>query len=154
MNSDVQKSVQSDVEKSVQNFYDTFGWVDTAGASGEDTLFRKFSPPYYPYHDGVNERTLKCFSTRGGQLLMAGGGDLPETHVAIAKMFLATTLLDISDTALEIAKKKFDGQAEYIRASILDIPKSEHYFDATYCAHVIYHIDKDLQEKAIRELIR
>ena len=73
MKSDVEKSVESDVEKSVQNFYDTFGWVDTAGVSGEDTLFRKFSPPYYPYHDGVNERTLKCFSALGGKLLMAGG---------------------------------------------------------------------------------
>ena len=101
--------MKSDVEKSVQNFYDTFGWVDTAGVSGEDTLFRKFSPPYYPYHDGVNERTLKCFSALGGKLLMAGGGDLPETHVAIAKMFSVTTFLDISDRALEIAKTKFDG---------------------------------------------
>lgn len=154
MKSDVEKSVQSDVEKSVQNFYDTFGWVDTAGVSGEDILFRKFSPPYYRYHDGVNERTLKCFSALGGKLLMAGGGDLPETHVAIAKMFSATTFLDISDRALAIAKKKFDGQAEYIRGSILDIPKPEHYFDAAYCAHVIYHIDKDLQETAVRELIR
>jgi len=154
MNADLEKSVQSDVEKSVQNFYDTFGWVDTAGVSGEDVLFRRFSPPYYLYHDGVNDRTLKCFSTLGGKLLMAGGGDLPETHVAIAKMFSATTFLDISDRALAIARKKFEGQAEYICASILDIPKPEHYFDAAYCAHVIYHIDKDLQEAAIRELIR
>ena len=103
----------NDVEKTVQTFYDTFGWVETAGVSGEDALFRKFSPPYYLYHDGVNDRTLKCFSTLGGKLLMAGGGDLPETHVAIAKMFSPTTFLDISDRALAIAKKKFDGQAEY-----------------------------------------
>jgi len=154
MNSDVEKSLESDVEKSVQNFYDTFGWVDIGGVSGEDALFRKFSPPYYPYHDGVNERTLKCFSMLGGKLLMAGGGDLPETHVAIAKMFSVTTFLDISERALAIAKTKFDGPAEYICGSILNIPKPEYCFDATYCAHVIYHIDKDLQEKAVRELIR
>ncbi len=144
----------NDVEKSVQSFYDTFGWVETAGVSGEDALFRKFSPPYYRYHDGVNDRTLKCFSALGGNLLMAGGGDLPETHVAIAKMFSTTTFLDISDRALAIAKKKVNSQAEYVRGSLVDIPKPEHYFDAAYCAHVIYHIDKDLQETAVRELIR
>jgi ubiquinone/menaquinone biosynthesis C-methylase UbiE len=30
----------------------------------------------------------------------------------------------------------------------------EDHFDAAYCAHVIYHIDGDHQDKAIRELIR
>jgi ubiquinone/menaquinone biosynthesis C-methylase UbiE len=30
----------------------------------------------------------------------------------------------------------------------------EDHFDAAYCAHVIYHIDSDHQDKAIRELIR
>jgi len=144
----------NDLEKSVQTFYDTFGWVETAGVSGEDALFRKFSPPYYRYHDGVNDRTLKCFSTLGGNLLMAGGGDLPETHVAIAKMFSRTTCLDISERALAIAKKKVASEAEYVRGTILDIPKPEHDFDAAYCAHVIYHIDKDFQETAVRELIR
>ena len=123
MKSDVEKSVQSDVED-VQNFYDTLGWVDTAGVSGEDMLFRKFSPPYYPDHDGVNERTLKCFSTLGGKLLMAGGGDLPETHVAIAKMFSATTFLDIGPSPRISPRRNSDGHAEYIRASIVDIPES------------------------------
>ena len=144
----------NDVEKSVQTFYDSFGWVETAGVSGEDALFREFSPPYYRYHEGVNDRTLKCFSRLDGKLLMAGGGDLPETHVAIAKIFSPTTFLDISERALAIAKRKFDGPAEYICGSILEIPKPEDYFDAAYCAHVIYHIDKDLQETAVRELIR
>ena len=143
----------NDVEKASRIF--TTPWLGRhSGRVGRGrAISEKFSPPYYPYHDGVNDRTLKCFSALGGNLLMAGGGDPPETHVAIAKMFSATTFLDISDRALAIAKRNSTVRlSTYVIAR--GIPKPEHYFDAAYCAHVIYHIDKDLQETAIRELIR
>jgi len=141
-------------EEKVRDFYDHYGWVIKGGASGEDALYRDFSPPYYSYHDRVNARTMDCFADLSGRLLMAGGGDLPETHVAIAKKFSEVTCLDLSKVAIDIARNKLGNQGEFIVGSILDIPKSEGHFDAAYCAHVIYHIDKDLQARAIRELIR
>lgn len=145
----------SDVEKVVRDFYDRFGWVEEeSGATGEDVLFRRFSPAYYPYHEAVNARTMECFSGLSGKLLMAGGGDLPETHIEIARRFSTTTFLDISSKALEIARSKFKQEAEFVNESLLNIPLPEDHFDAAYCAHVIYHIDKDLQEKAVREMIR
>lgn len=141
-------------EEKVRNFYDRFGWVVQAGVSGEDALFRDFSAPYYPYHERVNARTSECFADLAGRLLIAGGGDLPETHVTIAGKFSETTCLDISKVAIEIARKKLQDRAEFIVGSILDIPKPPDHFDAVYCAHVIYHIDRDHQAKAVRELIR
>ena len=144
----------SDVEKVVKEFYDSYGWTDKEDEkSGETELFRQFSQAYYPYHDGVNARTEKLFDDVSGDLLMAGGGDLPETHLTIARKFDSTTFLDISERALDIARKKYPG-ADYVNGSILEIPRPDDSFDAVYCAHVIYHIDKDLQEQAIRELIR
>jgi SAM-dependent methyltransferase len=141
------------VEKDVREFYDSFGWVAKDGTVGE-TRYRRFSPPYYPYHEGVNDRTMSCFAGLGGSLLLAGGGDLPETHTAIAAQFSKVTCLDISKRALEIAETKLGAGAAYINASILDIPLPDDQFDAVYCAHVIYHIDIDLQQRAIEELIR
>jgi len=141
-------------EKTVRDFYDNYGWVKKGGRSGEDALFRDFSSPYYPYHGGVNARTIECFADLNGRLLLAGGGDLPETHVTIANKFPETTCLDISKVAIDIARSKLENRGEFVVGSILDVPKPEDYFDAVYCAHVIYHIEKDHQEKAIRELIR
>jgi len=141
-------------EEQVRDFYDNYGWVTKAGISGEDGLFRQFSQPYYSYHERVTARTMESFAGLGGRLLMAGGGDLPENHVAIARKFSHTTCLDISKLAIDVARKKLENKGEFIVGSILNIPKSEAYFDAVYCAHVIYHIDKDLQAKAVRELIR
>ena len=132
-------------EENVRDFYDTYGWVKQAGISGEDTLFRDFSPPYYPYHDGVNARTIACFADLNGRLLVAGGGGLPETHVTIADKFSETTCLDISKVAIDIARSKLENKGEFILGSILEIPKPDDHFDAVYCAHVIYHIDRDHQ---------
>jgi SAM-dependent methyltransferase len=142
------------VEKKVRDFYNEYGWVRKAGVSGEDTLFRDFSPPFYPYHKRVNARTIECFAGLNGSLLLAGGGDLPEPHVTIAAKFAETTCLDISKLAIDIARSKLEERGNFIVGSILDIPTPEDHFDAVYCAHVIYHVDKDYQGKAVRELIR
>jgi SAM-dependent methyltransferase len=143
----------SEVEKNVREFYDKFGWVAADGVVGE-TRYRGFSAPYYPYHEAVNDRTMACFAGLSGRLLLAGGGDLPETHTAIARQFTNVCCLDISKRALEIAETKLGKDAEYILASLLDIPLPEDHCDAVYCAHVIYHIDSELQQRAIEELIR
>lgn len=144
----------TNVEKIVRDYYDKFGWVRTDGASGEDLLFRQYSAPYYHYHHGTIDRTVACFSDLRGKLLIAGGGDLPESHIKIANKFTDVLCLDISQPALDIAKEKMEYKAEYVLGSILDIPLPNNYFDAAFCAHVIYHIDIELQEKAINELIR
>jgi ubiquinone/menaquinone biosynthesis C-methylase UbiE len=79
---------------------------------------------------------------------------LPDSHVAIARRFASTTCLDISAKGLELAKAKLGGNGEYVLGSILDVPAPDGRFDAVFCAHVIYHIDLELQETAVRELIR
>jgi ubiquinone/menaquinone biosynthesis C-methylase UbiE len=144
----------SDIEKTVRDFYDNFGWQKFGDTSGEDNLFRRFSRQYYDYHDLVNQRTLNCFSGITDKLLIAGGGDLPETHTKIAQQFSSVCCLDISQKSLDISKQKLSDKGEYLLGSILDIPKPAEHFGAIYCAHVIYHIDKELQSKAIRELLR
>jgi ubiquinone/menaquinone biosynthesis C-methylase UbiE len=112
------------------------------------------SSHFYPYQDLVDHRTTNCFSGITGRLLIAGGGDLPGAHTQIARHFSSICCLDISQKALDISKQILGDREEYVLASILDIPKSSNFFDAVFCAHVIYHIDKQLQSKAIRELVR
>src|SRR5262249_22477589 len=95
-----------------------------------------------------------CFSKLQGKLLLAGGGDLPGVHITIAEGFTEVSCLDISQRALEIAKGKLGQKAEYLHASILNVPCPDNSFDAVFCAHVIFHIDIELQEKAVCEIIR
>src|SRR5215213_1810282 len=70
------------VEQSTREFYDERGWK-----GGEDRLFRQFSPAYRQYHAAAVARTIDCFSGRSGSLLIAGGGDMPDSHIDIATKF-------------------------------------------------------------------
>ena len=143
----------ANVEHDVRDFYDEFGWVAKDGELGE-ARFREFSAPYYRYHDAVNRRTLACFDGLTGTIMFAGGGDLPDPHMAIASQFRRVSCLDISRRALSIAERKLGKKAAYLLGSIVDIPIAKNYCEAVFCAHVLYHVDKDHQERAIRELIR
>jgi len=143
-----------DVEKTTREFYDKYGWVVTDSKSGEERSFRQFSKPFYAYHRKVKERVMACFAGHSGKLLIAGGGDLPHPHIDIARRFANVCCVDISWRALDIAKTKLGIGSEFILGSILNLPLPDDHVDAVYCAHVIYHIDAELQERAVGELIR
>ena len=142
------------VEFSVRNFYDNYGWVDGDDGSGEDNSFRQFRPSYRAYHEDVERRTLEALEPFKGELLIAGGGDMPDSHVDIAERFDHVTCVDISKRALDIAAHRLGKKAEIVNGSILDLPMESNRFDSVFCSHVIYHIDRDLQETAIDELLR
>jgi SAM-dependent methyltransferase len=62
--------------------------------------------------------------------------------------------MDISPVALGIARSKLGDTAEYFEESITETSLADDSVDAVYCAHVIYHIAEELQERAVNELIR
>jgi ubiquinone/menaquinone biosynthesis C-methylase UbiE len=138
----------------VRSFYNKYGWIAKRGKSGEDGLFRQFPPAYRTYTLGSAERTLKCFQGRTGVLLLVGCGDMPETHIQLAKQFSQVYCMDISSVALDVTKEKLGESGKYLLESITETSLADNTVDAVYCAHVIYHIDKMLQERAISQLIR
>ena len=141
--------------ESTAHFYDHYGWVDQgAGGSGEDQLFRRFRPAYAEYTARSADRTLALLAEGCGSLLIVGCGDMPESHVRIAAGFDQVTCMDISAAALGIAERKLGTAASYRRESIVKTALPDSLFDAALCAHVIYHIDKDEQEAAVRQLLR
>lgn len=142
------------IEDGVRTFYDTQGWVVDDGMSGEDRAYRQFSLAYEAYHADVTNRLLRCFDGLDGTLLIAGGGDLPGSHLKIAEAFHRLVIADISAVAIEVSRDKLGDGPTYLHASILDLPLADDDVDAVLCAHVIYHIDAREQELAVRELLR
>jgi len=143
------------VSQRVAHFYDHYGWIDQgAGASGEDQLARRFPPAYAKYTARSADRTLALLAERRGSLLIVGCGDVPESHVRMAAGFDRVTCMDISTAALGIAKRKLGTSATYRRESLTETTLPDGLFDAAFCAHVIYHIDRDEQEAAVRQIVR
>ena len=147
--------VERDVESRIREFYDSEGWVrGDDGKTQEDRFFRSFGRGRAGYNARVRRRTVSQFEGRNGVLLIAGGGDLPESHIQVAAQFNAVVCVDISWRALALNEEKLGAKGQYHLGSILEIPLADASVDAALCAHVLYHVDARDQERAVRELIR
>lgn len=151
---DVEAS-DADVEDVVRKFYDRYGWVKAGTQLGEEAMFRQFPLYYFSFYESKSrKRVLSCFDGSTGKLLIAGCGDMPDSHVEATRRFTEVSCLDISDQALSAAAAKLGEKVRYIHGSILRAPLPDNAFDAVFCAHVLFHIDAGEQSQAVRELIR
>jgi ubiquinone/menaquinone biosynthesis C-methylase UbiE len=143
------------VTASVARFYDSYGWVKQGdGKVGEDQSWRRFPSSYENYSTQSAARTAALFEGKTGALLICGCGDMPESHLRIIQFFERVTCLDISAAALAIAQTKVGDRARYMHQSIVETTLPDNSFDGVFCAHVIFHIEKDQQEAAVRQLLR
>ena len=141
-------------QDSVSTYYDQFGWQKDGEKSVEDIRFRTFPEGHEHYSKIVADRTLATLAGRSGALVFVGGGDMPASHVSLAAQFQRVMCLDISQVALDIAKAKLGGAGEFMLQSIVDTDLPDGTADSVFSAHVVYHIDRDLQEAAIRQMLR
>jgi ubiquinone/menaquinone biosynthesis C-methylase UbiE len=142
------------VSETVRKFYDEYGWRADGDGLGEDKQFRQASAPFKRYSERSTARVMQAFEAFSGSILFVGPGDMPDSHVALAKRFDSVTCIDISSVGLDVARSKLGDAARYVVGSIVDSDLPSDGFDAVYCAHVLYHIDKTQQETAMREMIR
>ena len=140
--------------EAVRRFYDEYGWVVDGQGSGEDKSFRGYSKAFTDYSRVSTRRVLDALGDRRGSVLFVGGGDMPENHMAVARTFARIVCLDLSSVGLEAARRKLGDGAEYVVGSILEADLGAGDFDVVYCAHVLYHISRDLQEAAVRRMLR
>jgi SAM-dependent methyltransferase len=142
-------------EDIVRSFYDGAGWREDAGGSTiESLMFRQFPAGYADYAQGPINRLVGAFGACKGRLLVVGCGDMPSAHIKIAQRFDEVQCLDISATALAIVNDKIGGAIELTHGSILNSGLADNSADAVLCAHVLYHIDREQQERAVREMLR
>jgi ubiquinone/menaquinone biosynthesis C-methylase UbiE len=146
----------SEAETKVKGFYETAGWEsDSKGITLDSQLWEDLRPAASEYVSRCRKKLLKHLPQSGEFILDAASGPVqyPE-YLEYSKNFKKRYCVDISSKALEKAKKKLGDHGEYHCASLLDLPFKDNYFDAVLSLHTIYHIDKDQQEQAVRQLLR
>ncbi len=79
---------------------------------------------------------------------------MPSTHIQLASQYQRVVCLDISQLALDIAQSKLGDSGEVLLQSIVDCDLPDGAADSVFSAHVVYHIDRDFLEKAIRQMLR
>ena len=143
-------------EEKVRKFYDTQGWdTNSSGDTIDAELWEDLRECARDYVVACRRKTLKHLPQAGDRILDAASGPIQyKEYLEYSAHFCKRVCVDISQKALDQAKAKLGDKGEYFCLSILELPFSDDSFDAVVSLHTIYHIDKDQQEAAVRQLIR
>ncbi|MBI3557558.1 MAG: class I SAM-dependent methyltransferase [Deltaproteobacteria bacterium] len=143
-------------EENVRNFYEGKGWdADTAGNSSDAQLWEDLRPCARDYVAACRSKLLEFLPASGELFLDAASGPIqyPE-YLEYSRGFKKRVCVDLSQKALDQARAKLGEKGEYVRASILELPFPDAHFDAVVSLHTIYHIAREQQEAAVRQLVR
>lgn len=145
----------SDVESKVKYFYDEKGWKSKNDETLDAYLWEDLRDVAQDYVSSCRKKVLNYIPNSGAKILDAASGPLQyDEYLLYSENYEKRYCVDISQEALKKAESRLGSKGEYVKASLLDLPFDDNFFDASISLHTIYHIDKDLQEQAVRELIR
>jgi ubiquinone/menaquinone biosynthesis C-methylase UbiE len=140
-------------EKSVvKKYYETFGWQKTTrGLYKDDLLFsgQRKSEIFFAH---LNLSILRRhFKHKGVFFLDVGCGAAPST--VLAQGFNYHVCTDFSKAGLmETKRKVVNGM--FLMADLNHLPFRAFVFDGAVAMHILYHLPRDCQAKAIDELAR
>lgn len=144
-----------EVSRTVSSFYKGT-WKHTAE---ERLVARVVHDDVSPYGERYVRRTEDRFSSvfqsngrRRRFFLDAGCGTFPRGHFGHGHTY--HVCFDFALEALIESRRALGERAVCICGSLLRAPLRDAVFDGILASHCIYHIDKDLQGVAIRELLR
>jgi SAM-dependent methyltransferase len=147
------------IEEQVREFYENAGWqADSASPDavyGDARLWEDLRPCAAEYVSACRRKVLAHLPASGDRILDAGSGPIqyPE-YLEYSVGFEKRVCVDLSQRALDEARRKLGDRGEYVRASMLDLPFPDDHFDAAVSLHTVYHVESDKQEAVVRELLR
>ena len=140
----------------VKNFYDLKGWFTDEEGNYEDAIiYEDLRAVSADYIRKCHERVGRYIHPSGKYLLDAASGPVqyPE-YLAYSANYQYRICADFSLQALREAKKKLGPKGIYVLCDITHLPFRKNSVDSFVSLHTIYHVPKDQQAKAIRELYR
>jgi hypothetical protein len=155
----LENSAEGDImkkaEESVSEFYNTIGWKAEEEITEDARLWEDLRENAKEYVSKCRQRVLRHIPESGANILdMASGPIQYKEYLEYSTNFEKRYCVDLSLQALEHAKNKIGDHGVFLHGSFFDISLEENFFDCSVSLHTIYHIDKNMQEEAVRKLIK
>jgi len=140
----------------VKDFYDDIGWQQESDKHFKDArLFEDLRDVSRTYIKNCRLRTNKYISNSGKYLLDVASGPIQyEEYLTYSENYDYRVCVDISFRALLQAKDKLGEKGIYILGDVTNLPIRDNLIDTVISLHTIYHVPKDLQAAAIKEIYR
>jgi SAM-dependent methyltransferase/uncharacterized protein YbaR (Trm112 family) len=145
-------------KKLVQDFYDQVGWKrsdENPDLFVDAEKWEDVRPVVQEYATACHLRVKRYLKEQGRYFLDAGSGPIqyPE-FLTYSEGYDYRICVDLSFLALAEAKKKLGDRGICVLGDLTDLPLRDGLIDGAISLHVIYHIPKDEQVTAIREIHR
>ncbi len=140
----------------VKKFYDEKGWFTNAAGNYTDAqIYEDLRNVSRDYLNKCHDRVNRFLQPSGRYMLDAASGALqsPE-YLQYSAGFQYRVCLDFSFQALLEAKKKLGNKGIYVLGDMTNMPFKDGVMDGFISLNTVYHIPKDEQVTAIRELYR
>lgn len=156
LNSDEDRSGLMSDKKAVQDFYNQFGWKkNEEGVFNDGDEFEDLRPVSQQYMYDCNMRVKRYLRPKGDYLLDAASGPIQfNEYLEYNKDYKYRICVDLSYLALRQAREKLGNRGIYLVADITNLPIKDQTIDAVVSLNTIYHITKDEQAEALRQMYR
>jgi ubiquinone/menaquinone biosynthesis C-methylase UbiE/uncharacterized protein YbaR (Trm112 family) len=150
----------NELKNSVQSFYNEIGWKQDTdeqedGVYVDAAVFEDLRPVSQDYIHKCHLRINKYFKLNNQYILDVASGPvhLPE-YVSYSDNFQQRICVDFSFQALREAQKQLKDRGIYILGDITNLPLQPNVVDSAISLHTIYHVPKNEQAQALKELHR
>jgi len=142
----------------VQSFYDDFGWKSSAAAPdtfADASTFEDLRAVSEDYRHRCHLRVKDHLPPAGRYLLDVGSGPVqyPE-YRTYSEFYDRRICVDLSRRALLEARRRLGVHGTYILGDVTHLPLQDDAVDGLVCLHTLYHVPRDRQADALRELYR
>lgn len=143
--------------KGVKAFYEDYGWKrDEDGRFHDSVLFIEQKTAVEEYYITTMQRLGRYLQPSGKYVLDVASGPVfqPENQ-ALAANFDKRICVDLTLRALAEARRNVgDEKGIFINGDITNLPLADGICDNAMSIHTLYHVPQELQENAVRELVR
>jgi uncharacterized protein YbaR (Trm112 family) len=146
----------SDDKKLVKNFYDQRGWHANAAGDYEDAvIFEDLREVSEDYLKKCHDRVARFLNPSGDYMLDAASGALQfKDYLQYSADYKYRVCVDLSFQALSEVKRKLGPKAICVLCDMTNMPFKDGVMGGFVSLNTIYHIPKDEQATAIKELYR
>jgi ubiquinone/menaquinone biosynthesis C-methylase UbiE/uncharacterized protein YbaR (Trm112 family) len=152
----VLEDLMSDDKKLVKNFYDQRGWHANAAGDYEDAvIFEDLRGVSEDYLKKCHDRVARFLNPSGDYMLDAASGALQfKDYLQYSAQYKYRVCVDLSFQALSEVKRKLGPKAICVLCDMTNMPFKDGVMGGFVSLNTIYHIPKDEQATAIKELYR
>lgn len=140
----------------LENFYEEFGWKKSENNNYNDAeVFEDLRDISHTYVHKCHMRVKNFIPSKGKYLLDAASGPIQfDEYLEYSKEYDYRVCMDLSSRALGEANRKLGDRGIYIIGNIANMPIRTGQIDAAISLNTIYHIPKEQQLDAFKEIHR